>query len=143
MYISSLKWFSGPNDAASLVRLWHHVGASPLVRFRRSIAQTASTLPALCRICIYESPIQALRFRHAVQHGSLTKQTGQLPLEGGSFIWEMSRVQCESANVFAMVLEHGRESLGSCNMHFVIKPRILRMMHICLVVISQGPAEND
>ena len=143
MFISSQTWFSGPNDAASLVRLWHHVGASPLVRFRRFIARTASTLPALCRNCLSTFPSQAQRCRDAVQHGFLTKQTGQLPLAGGSFIWEMSLAQCESAKVFGMVFTHDPESMGSCNMHFVIKSRILRMMHICLDVISQGTAEND
>ena len=38
--------------------------------------------------------------------------------------------QRESADVFEMVFKHDPESLGSCNMHFVIKSRILRMMQI-------------
>ena len=55
----------------------------------------------------------------------------------------MSVGQCERANVIKMVLEHDPDSVGLCNMHFVIKSRILRMVHVFLVVISQGTAEND
>ena len=92
---------------------------------------------------IYKSPIQAERCRHAVQQGSLTKQTGQLPLEGASIIWKMSLAQCESENVLKIVFEHNPENFRSCNMHFVIESKVLVITHICLDVISQGTAEND